>query len=268
MERVRALLEKEWGEAAKDGMLRFTSILLTVLFTGLPLVFLFIGRMAARGVRPGQDITRGMPPGALALLSHAHLTGPELIQAFLGSQFIPFFLLAPAIIPVYIATHSIIGEKRDRSLEPLLATPISVPELLLGKMAAAALPGILAGWISFALYALGARPLAISDAVYSVLLGPARLLGIGLVGPLLAVLTALSGLMVSSRASDPRSAQAIGGLVVLPVIGLVPGQLAGFVTLNLATVLLTVLALLLLNGVLLYFAAALFQRETILTRWR
>ena len=48
----------------------------------------------------------------------------ELAGAFAVQQFLAFFLLMPAYIPLSIATFSIIGEKQARTLEPVLATPI------------------------------------------------------------------------------------------------------------------------------------------------
>ena len=65
--------------------------------------------------------------------------------------------MMPLMVPVTIAAYSIVGEKVTRSLEPLLATPISTTKLLLGKGLAAALPGIVTAWISYGLFLIG-RP--------------------------------------------------------------------------------------------------------------
>ena len=60
-----------------------------------------------------------------------------------------YFLLIPAMVPMAIATQSVIGEKVARSLEPQLATPLEVRELLAGKTLAAALPAVTATWAVF-----------------------------------------------------------------------------------------------------------------------
>ena len=57
-------------------------------------------------------------------------------------------------------------------------------------------------------------------------------------------------------------------IVILPVLGLLFGQLAGVVFINFAFVLGLVVALAAVDAILLYFAVKLFQRETILTRWK
>ena len=59
---------------------------------------------------------------------------------FLVSQFLLMFMLLPLAIPATIASYSIVGEKITRTLEPLLATPISTLQLLVGKAAAAVTP--------------------------------------------------------------------------------------------------------------------------------
>ena len=70
-------------------------------------------------------------------------------QAFIVTNFMAYFLLIPAMVPMAIATQSVIGEKVARSLEPQLATPLEVSELLAGKTIAAALPAVTATWLVF-----------------------------------------------------------------------------------------------------------------------
>ena len=70
----------------------------------------------------------------------AAFSAAELAGAFAVQQFLAFFLLMPAYIPLSIATFSIIGEKQARTLEPVLATPIRTVELLTGKAIAALVP--------------------------------------------------------------------------------------------------------------------------------
>ena len=51
-----------------------------------------------------------------------------------------FFIILAAVLPTTIATYAIVGEKVEKSLEPLLATPTTDSELLLGKSIAAFFP--------------------------------------------------------------------------------------------------------------------------------
>ena len=51
-----------------------------------------------------------------------------------------FYLILAGLIPTTIASYSIVGEKVEKSLEPLLATPTTDSEILLGKGISAFLP--------------------------------------------------------------------------------------------------------------------------------
>ncbi|MFQ5578647.1 MAG: ABC transporter permease, partial [Anaerolineae bacterium] len=72
----------------------------------------------------------------------------------------------------------------------------------------------------------------------------------------------------SSRVNDTRVAQQIGGVVVIPIVALSIGQVAGFLLLNMTTVLIGAAIALLLDGLALWVAVVLFERERILTRWK
>src|SRR5262249_49395452 len=151
-------------------------------------------------------------------------------------QFVIFLLIIPVMTALTIAVYSVIGEKQTRSLEPLLATPITSIQLLVAKSLSAALPAILFTWVLFTLYAASINFFALPQVMPHVLT-PITFSLIGIIGPLVAVLGLSLGVIVSSRANDPRTAQQIGGLIVLPVIALFTGQLQGFYLLTLPLVL-------------------------------
>jgi hypothetical protein len=84
-----------------------------------------------------------------------------------------------------------------------------------------------------------------------------------------AVIAALQlAVCVSSRVNDARSAQQIGALIILPLAALLVGQLTGSVTLTGRVMLVLTLGLLAANVVLMRAGVVLFQRESILTRWK
>jgi ABC-2 type transport system permease protein len=89
-----------------------------------------------------------------------------------------------------------------------------------------------------------------------------------LVGPAAALVSLQAALIISSRVNDPRTAQQFGVLIILPVTGVLIAQFTGTLWLSASTLAAIGAALL---GVWLLLAAisvAVFQRETILTRWR
>ena len=166
-----------------------------------------------------------------------------------------------------LAAHSVIGEKQARSLEPLLATPITTLELLVAKVLGAFLPALALSLACFAVYvaaaALFARP-----GVFLALLTPRALGVLFLIGPM-ASLTALTlAVCVSSRVNDARSAQQLAVLVVLPLTALLIAQITvGFVV-TVPIILLITGVLALVNTGLMGLGVSLFDRETILTRWK
>jgi ABC-2 type transport system permease protein len=188
-------------------------------------------------------------------------------QVYMLNLFTLLFMILPVMIPVTIAAYSIVGEKTARSLEPLLATPITTVELLVAKAIAAVVPAIVATWIAYAIYLVGAR-LLVDDEVFRHLLDPLWLIAIFVVGPLLTLLAVNVALIVSSRVTDPRVAEQLSGVVILPLILLVVGQSVGLVLLNRQLILAIGAVVILLDAALLYLSVKTFQRETILTRWR
>ena len=53
-----------------------------------------------------------------------------------------FFVILAGFLPISIGAYSIVGEKLEKTLEPLLATPTTDGEILLGKVIAAFLPSV------------------------------------------------------------------------------------------------------------------------------
>jgi len=187
-------------------------------------------------------------------------------QGFIVLNFMAYFLLIPAMVPMAIATQSVIGEKISRALEPQLATPMEVSELLIGKAIASATPAILATWAVYLLY--GFVNGAITEPLMTGLIfnDVWRVAMLSLV-PLICLLSVLLGILVSSRVNDARTAQQIGGFIVIPVIGVaVAGFFSGQATFSLQQVVVGNLVVAGLIGVALVAGNWIFDREAILTR--
>jgi ABC-2 type transport system permease protein len=174
----------------------------------------------------------------------------------------------PIIIPITIAAYSIVGEKTTRSLEPLLATPITTEELLAGKSLAAAIPAVVATYACFIIFILLLPVTGVSATVQQYVSGPIWLLAVFLAGPLVAILAVNFAVMVSSRVSDPRTAEQVSAILIVPFMALVFGQMAGIILLNVATMLIFCGIIVFLDIVSIVLGAKLFQRETILTKWK
>lgn len=183
-------------------------------------------------------------------------------------SFIFFFAILAAYIPTPIASYTLVGEKVEKSLEPLLATPTTDGEILFGKTIAAFLPPIGA--------VLG------GGTVFMVLMDLATYNKLGyyfpnwdaglvlfVIAPLAAMLSIQMNVIVSSRITDVRSGQQVGILTVLPLMGLYVSSELGIIPLGSTDNLLIVAAAILVVDVLLFSVArATFRREEILTKWR
>jgi len=238
MPRIRVILLKEWRESLRNKMILFGAIFLPLVMVGAAEVMVYQGR--------GIDI-----PGA---------------QIALFNTALMYFLILPAIIPLAIAAYSIIGEKEQGSLEPLLATPISDLELFLAKALASVIPALVLTWLSFGLF-LGISFPLVGGIPPHVLTAPwiAAIFGLS---PLLSLFSVGITLLVSSRATDARAAYQVSSFGILPAIVPLIIYSSQKTLVNLGLVALEGLVLIVASIIVLYFAIKVFRREQILTRWK
>jgi len=263
LKRVLTIIDKEWAEVFKNRMVIFTISFMPVIFTILPLVMLYA--LGSGGGLPAGD-TADVPPEFL--VSCGNLPGADCMQIFLMNQFMIMFMMMPLVIPTAIASYSIVGEKTTRSLEPLLATPVTTVELLSGKALAAALPAVVITWVCFLIFIVLMPVAGATPGLIQHVTGPVWVIAVLVMGPLMAIAAVNLAVIVSSRVNDPRVAEQIAGVLVIPMIALLFGQLAGIIVLNLALIFISILVVFVIDVILVYAGAHLFQRETILTRWK
>jgi ABC-2 type transport system permease protein len=189
------------------------------------------------------------------------------IQAWIFQQFLVLLVLTPVAASMSVAAFSVIGEKQNRTLEPLLATPITTVELLAAKVLGSLIPALALTVACYLVYLAGIVGLA-RPGVFWILFAPRSLGIVCVLGPLAALAALQLAVCVSSRVNDARSAQQIGALVILPITGLLVAQLMGAVLLTIPLLIFIGLALCLLNAGLMMVAVRLFDRESILTRWK
>jgi ABC-2 type transport system permease protein len=104
--------------------------------------------------------------------------------------------------------------------------------------------------------------------VSGLIVTPGWLVAVLVDAPLLALIGIGLIVIVSSRVNDPRTAQQISAVLIVPVLLLLFGQLSGVIVLGPALALAVGVVLAVIGAVALSFAGRLFQREAILTRWR
>jgi ABC-type Na+ efflux pump permease subunit len=126
-------------------------------------------------------------------------------------------LIVPLVIPPVIAAYSVVGERDQGTLEPVLTAPVRPSELLLGKAAAVFIPSVA---IAYAMYAVVALSIHFGAAhvVRTVVFHPPQLIAQILFTPLLALWSIWACIGISTRASDVRVAQQLGSLAGLPLL--------------------------------------------------
>jgi ABC-type transport system involved in multi-copper enzyme maturation permease subunit len=190
LQRVRVVVRKEVREFRRNRFVIATMAVLPFFFLITPMLTIFKVPDSASGPQVKVAV------GVVSLL----------------------MLIVPIVLPPVIAAYSVVGERDQGTLEPVLTTPLRASELLLGKAAAAFIPSV---GLAYALYLIvllsvhfGAAPV-----VSSVLLHPSNVLAQVLFTPLLALWSIWVGIGISTRSSDVRVAQQLATLASLPLLG-------------------------------------------------
>lgn len=267
MSRALALLAKDLADLRQNPSVFVPAVLTGIFSIFLPFfVAILVPSLTGERLSDSSDFRLAVDMYRDQPWSRA-LDPEAAVQAWIFQQFLVLLVLAPVAGAMSVAAYSVIGEKQARTLEPILATPITTFELLAAKVLGALLPALALTLAGYALYVAGAAAFA-QPGVFRVLLTARSLAIVFLLGPLASLAALQLAVCVSSRVNDARSAQQIGALVILPIAALLVAQLAGNLTLTVPLILFVSVALAGVNAVLMLLGVALFDREAILTRWR
>ena len=236
--RVRAVFAKELREFRRNKFVVGTMVVLPLFFIVLP-----IGN----------------------ILSLKAGTSAAAIRSVVGGAGLTFFLV-PLILPTVIAGYSVVGEREGGTLEPVLTTPVSGGELLMGKALAAIVPTVAIAYALYLAYVLVVRSSAI-PAVVDVVWQPSQVLAVALFSPLLATFSIWVGLAISARSSDVRVAQQLAALAMLPVLGLTALFTFRVIQPTVTVAVIGALILVVFDAGAWRVVSAMFDRERILTRY-
>jgi ABC-2 type transport system permease protein len=240
---------KAWIIAARDfkiirrkknilfGLILFP-LIISIIF---PLVIEFAGRK-----------TGGIPAAVL----------PGLLNSFAF-----FFVIGAAFLPTSIASYSIVGEKVEKSLEPLLATPITDGEILLGKSIVAFLPTLAAIYAGAVIFMGLIDELTFSKLGYFYFPNWSMGALLFVLVPVASILSVELSVIASAKVNDVRTASGLGVLMFIPFMGIYLAGEIGLINLDTNNLLIIYAILLALDVVLFFVSTATFRREEILTKW-
>jgi len=178
-----------------------------------------------------------------------------------------WFIILAAIIPVAVASYSIVGEKLEKTLEPLLATPLTDGEIILGKTLSVFIPCILATYLGAVVFMIGSDIISFQQLGYILYPNWTAAVYLLVAAPLTCLFGTEFNMLVSIRVNDPRTAQSYGGALYLPLLVVFILGEVGVITLDIKTILIFAVILLVVAIILFYINRSIFQREEILTKY-
>jgi ABC-type Na+ efflux pump permease subunit len=200
--RVGAIVRKELRDYRRNRFVIVTMTMVPIVFIIAPMIQLF---------------------AANATAGTAHL------NARIGLSLI-YLLVIPVSVPAVLSSYSVVGEREQGTLEPVLTTPIRRQEFLIGKALAAFLPALVIAYAIFGIF-LGIAALFAHPVIASAIYAGTHVLVQLLFTPLLAGWTVWVGIAVSARCTDVRVAQQLSMLGSVP-----PLALLALMSLNVITV--------------------------------
>jgi ABC-type Na+ efflux pump permease subunit len=234
--RVRAIFRKELREYRHNGNIIYAMAIVPLVIIIQPAVVVF-----------------AVPARAAAYLAQGHL--------------LLYLLGIPAIVPALVAAYSVVGEREQGTLEPVLTTPVRREEFLLAKALAAFFPSAAIAYGIYAVF-LACVELFARPAVASALLQTPEILAQVVFTPLIAALSVWISIGISAKSNDVRVAQQLSVLASLPTFAVTALIAYNVIPFNLGLALGLGAALLVLDGLGWRISSATFNRERLITGTR
>jgi ABC-type Na+ efflux pump permease subunit len=234
--RVRAITVKELRDYRRNHFVVGTMTLLPLLFIVLPLIQLFV--------------------------AHPHVDSGNL-NLHVGLSML-YMLVIPAFLPSTLAAYSVVGEREQGTLEPVLITPIRREEFLVGKALAAFVPTLVIAYVVFGIF-LAAASLFAHPVIASAIYAGTHVLVQLLFTPLLAGWGIWVGIAVSARCTDVRVAQQLSVLGTVPLLALLALLSLNVITVSTGLAVGLAGALLAIDLLAWRAVAAVFDRERLIT---
>jgi ABC-type Na+ efflux pump permease subunit len=231
--RVEAMLRKELRDLRRSGNVVYAMVVLPLVFLIQPLVEVFT-----------------IPSSGSSTLHHEH----ALI----------YLLAIPALVPAALAAYSIVGERLQGTLEPLLTTPVQQKELILGKALAVFLPSVAVAYAVFAFFIVVVELFAAPGVAPALVQAPDIVAQI-VFTPLLVTWSIWVGMAISARSSDLRTAGQISILVSLPTVAITSLIAFNVIPANIRVAFLFGVGLLALDRLGWRVTTSLFDRERLIT---
>lgn len=267
---ILAIVRKDLKVALQNkGVLLPIIILPLILFVAFPWIMVYASTLAdTTGTTFSNvgELLERMPSGLREELGK-YTADQQIIVFTLVYMLAPLFLIMPIMVSSVLAADSFAGEKERKTMEALLYTPTSDRELFTAKLLGPWTAAVTVALLSFVLYAVMVN-LAGWQSIGQIFFPTWMWIALVFwVTPAVAGLGLVVMVFVSARAQGFQDAYQTGGLVVLPVVVLMIGQISGVLYFSLSVVLLVGLLIWLIDLVLLWFASKSFRRGELMTKF-
>lgn len=179
-----------------------------------------------------------------------------------------FYIILVYIQSTTLASYSILGEKIEQSLEPLLATPTTESELLFGKTLASFIPAVAIIYANSLIFMILIDLFTNNTFGYLFYPNWTMVFILLVVVPLSSIFSIQLNVIISSRVNDVRTANQLGFLMFLPFMGLYIPLVTNSLSLNITNLTIISIIILLIDITLFYISKSTFSRDKILTMWK
>lgn len=227
----KTLIEKDLNEITSSKQVILPMAILPIVLTVLIPLALIIG---VHYIGSASDILREIGPLLKKLPSEYNAYSPAqlVIKVAIDYMFPSYFLIIPIMCSGIIGASSLVGEKEHKTMETLLYTPISMEQLLRAKVLGVFIPSYIITLISFIAFGI---VINIGGFIYfGRLIFPdiKWLIIILWISPAINFLSLTLTVMVSAKSKTFQEAQQVSGILVLPVVLLLVGQMTGVIMIN------------------------------------
>jgi ABC-2 type transport system permease protein len=265
---LRWMLWREFLDQRQNRMLWPVYLIMPLVGAALPAIIALATASALAGKAPIDPQMQSMLNAAKLLAAAQGIDVAQAAAVYSLRLAAGYFLLMPVAIVSIAGAYAIVGEKQQRTLEPVLASPISTPQFLLAKMVAVSAPAVIASWIAALMGAIASVAsfwwandvLVWPDVFYWV--------GVFVLAPEVGAMTALVCLRVSARMQDPQAANQVTALILIPILLIVFSLIGPVLVLKLWALLGACVAGMGIVVALFAWVRRGFNREEILCRWR
>lgn len=250
----RALIKKDIKDIFRSKTLLVTMIIIPILFSVIFPSIVLGGALLFDAEKIAGDDGRKLIDTYLASTGGEEFSSytleQQIVYMFINFMLPSLFLLVPIITAMTVSANSFVGEKENRTLESLLFSPISIKKLFLSKIIASFIPPLFVSIISFIISGIIINSLGYP--LFGELIFPSGnwVVLITCLSPMVILLTVLLNILISARVKTYQEAQNVGGIIVLPVIALMIGQVSGLFLLGVQLIILISVGILIVNLVL------------------